>query len=243
MKNYNEFSVSHFVVGVNSDVVNKAIHTAVLEVFTEKLKAVTSLKKGWKYGEGESISDNAINYARRIFNSVYRSFYGIPFDLFPIADGGISLVFRNKDLFFEFIVEPNGNVELVIERGVGSNYDIIEEADGINVDNAVDSIRNFIGQYQSESQCSSYEYFTPKNMTLHVRDLLAVVSGTHPTVVEYPSYVKNALLKPVETYVHISEHSISQSPATQFSSGFLISKKLEKLDWSKKIAHQVINAI
>ena len=98
-----------------------------LQKALRELGRMTHFKEGWSYGEGDPISDAAVEaagaYARRV--ALDR---GFKVNAFPDLDGGCSITAYNGDqsvdLTFDVEGEPS---ELRVEKGIGAIFDVLTD--------------------------------------------------------------------------------------------------------------------
>lgn len=78
--------------------------------YIERLKEIAGLKKGWfdaTTGEGERVTDVAINTALQILIEVERQKVSPPW-LYPMPDGGVQIAWDN----IEIDIDPTAEMEL-----------------------------------------------------------------------------------------------------------------------------------
>jgi hypothetical protein len=102
----------------------------------EKIQSFRNLKLGWRYGEGgpvnEKVTKAAIElYCKLLVNLNFSQSFKV--NAMPNADGGITLSYGHNDNFIELVINPNLKIDLTLEKGIGADYDIMDEVYGIDI--------------------------------------------------------------------------------------------------------------
>ena len=158
-----------------------------------KLCSFKHLAPGWHYGEGGPIDSDTIRLACQINKAAY--FAGFrETDAFPGLDGCISLTIYHCDDFYELILNPEGKVTFVHERGSQE----LMYLQSISVHKAIALIEEFSPLLWK----TTYESFTKITTTEEKNGSAAPLS---PAVMESPSSVKCASNSRVRAFVTTSE--------------------------------------
>jgi len=107
---------------------NKSIVQAI-----EKIRAFSSLKPGWRFGEGEKIQDSIITYSIHLLSFLHLQLnglgqsYGFKVNALPNVDGGVIISLGKYDDFIELVINTDYTIDLTREKGIGVDYTILCE--------------------------------------------------------------------------------------------------------------------
>lgn len=115
------------------------------DLVLEELNSFADLDEGWSYGEGKPIDSIVINKAKRVYK--IGKYFLKTVNVFPGVDGSILVVFHTQDHSIEVSVNEDLTLNVVIEKGIGFDFQVIKEKDNIELK----SIENILSNYkQSE---------------------------------------------------------------------------------------------
>jgi len=201
--NTNNLQLENYLVWFYNNDVYTGVEVSQNKLIFEKIEKFSILKEGWKYGEGNSISEKVIKSTQKLYFQLsigLNYFKDFKVNALPNANGGIMLSFGVSDNFIELSIKPNLKIDLTHEKGIGSKYDILEEIDDIDISNS-----SLILTYLYKI-CNSYEPFTSIAMTTLDSDSL--VRPLKTSVVEFQSLRKNVRKNVQELFANISPTSI-----------------------------------
>ncbi len=115
-------------MGINSFIINPFFES---EPFIHALVKLKQLPKGWHYGQGEPMQDNAFHKAIEIF--FYFKYLDLVVEPFPDEDGGVILSYNMTDHFVDIEISEKGIIGVVQAEGTGRNYTTVERRSSVNV--------------------------------------------------------------------------------------------------------------
>ncbi len=156
-----------------------------------QIKEFQKLKAGWDFGEGETISDVIGTASLEI--AEMGLMLGLKADARPTTEGSIIINLFYSDHFLFITVKSDGFFDVTYEKGVGVNYDILDNKENLSST----AIRKYIMQWVSS------ERYTFSN-TIKTQNVLPVTHLKSTKTVEYRSLMNNVQEKQVITpYVPI----------------------------------------
>ena len=173
-----------------------------------KLRSFEHLPKGWRFGEGDSISKEKIKSAVRLVEDA-ESVGILRANAFAGGEGELLISFYIGDDSIEITLEADGSITLAEDCG-NEQIDFIEN---LRPDEAYDKIWEF-----SERIVATSELYTPKTTTLKPAHLRASVSN-RPLMAGLASFRRNVRRQPVKQSADTLENSIRIKPASQKSTG------------------------
>ncbi len=173
-----------------------------------KIRNFAHLPKGWRFGEGDFISEEKIKSAVRLVEDAES--VGISrANAFAGGEGELLVSFYIGDDSIEVTLETDGGITFAEDCG-NEQIDFIEN---LRLDEAYDKIWEF-----SERIVVTSELYTPETTTLKPAHLRASVSS-RPLTAGLVSSTGNVLRQPARQYANILENSIKIKPASQKSTG------------------------
>lgn len=147
-----------------------------------KLESFAYLKSGWHFGEGEPISKSLLDRARVLVAN--GAAVGLHVDAFPGPDGSVAVAFHKGDECVEVVLNTDTTIELHMERGIGPDYEKIDERLASSLHDALQSLLSFAAETPWNSHgssihrvwTSSANVFRTSLSSLHPDQLMA-----HPT--------------------------------------------------------------
>lgn len=106
-----------------------------------KIRGFGFLESGWRYGEGEKISDSIINFSINLLSTLYLQLFGLNrsnvfvINALPSVDGGIVISLGKNDDFIELAINSDRSIDLTHEKGIGADYTVLSEVTGIHPEN------------------------------------------------------------------------------------------------------------
>lgn len=161
-----------------------------------KLESFRDLSPGWCYGDGVQITENAIATAQRIHE--HALLYGFPAtDAFPGISGEVRIaVYPAAEHYFEFTIEPNGEITFVAEE----NDEETGYQEGLSLEQALRKLREL-----RIKECGSSDSYIPATMTGENPDS-KVWHLKIPVVEVYPSLTGSVLKQAAEKSVNMFEN-------------------------------------
>lgn len=143
-----------------------------------QIKELQKLEAGWDFGEGEAISDEVGEASLEIAETGLT--LGLKADVRPTSEGGITVSLFHIDDFLFIAVKPDGFFDVIYEKGIGVNYDILDNKENLNLT----TIRKYILQWVLSEH---YIYLN----TIKTQNVLPAMHLKNTKTVEYRSLMKN----------------------------------------------------
>lgn len=173
-----------------------------------KIRGFAHLPKGWRFGEGDSISEEKIRSAVRLVENA-ESVGILRANAFAGGEGELLVSFYIGDDSIEITLEADGNITFAEDCG-DEQIDFIEN---LRLDEAYDKIWQF-----SERIVATSELYTLKITTLKPAHLRASVLSRLLTA-GLASSRRNVRRQLAGQYANTLENSIKIKPASQKSTG------------------------
>jgi hypothetical protein len=178
---------------------------ALLEVrdsVHEKIISFSELNAGWSFGNGKTISVDVVYKAVELY--YFGKTNGFKGDAFPIENGGINLSFFVDEFALDIIINPNLKVDITYEKGLGQNYEIVDEKE--NADYA--DIYLFLNEIR-EAWMLSESFQLPGTITLPYEGFKAPLLLTQAEKEEYQLWTLNVEEQQQEQSVSMLEDSMT----------------------------------
>ena len=103
----------------------------------QEIEELGKLPDGWHYGIGCASKRDVMDFALSIANICKSK--NVCIEVNPEIKGGIHLTICKKgdDYFVCVTIDENLTIDYVIEKGKGSNYNILDEGENINVEKII----------------------------------------------------------------------------------------------------------
>lgn len=167
-------------------------------ILCERIQGFQNLEPKWNYGYSESVKLETIQYVIHLLSYISLScndFDNLKINAFPNSDGGITISLGNKDEFIELIVNSDLTSDIIYEKGIGVEYEIMDEVCDIPKNNFDHII------YYLYKLCNLSEPSILSTTTMKInKDLSAVFSKT--TMEEYQYLTRPVPSLKVEEYVY-----------------------------------------
>lgn len=173
-----------------------------------KIRSFAHLPKGWRFGEGDSISEEKIKSAVRLVEDA-ESVGILRANAFAGGEGELLVSFYIGDDSIEITLEADGSVTFAEDCG-DEQIDFIEN---LRLDEAYDKIWEF-----SEQIVATSESYIPKTTTLKPAHLRVSVSNLLP-MAGLASSRRNVRRQPARQSANTLENFIKIKPAFQKSTG------------------------
>lgn len=98
----------------------------------ERLEEFKQLEKGWHFGDGDPIAQTSFDIVNELITVGGAPQFEV-MEVFPHIDGGIRICFYRDDLYLEFDVYPNGQIDYRKEI----DDKLIEETENIDKSTAM----------------------------------------------------------------------------------------------------------
>lgn len=147
----------------------------------KKIKSFANLENGWDFGQGVVPCDEVIGSAIQLYN--LGVIQGFEMSARPETNGGIIIGFSVEDDFIYVTVNDNSTFDLVYEKGIGANYDIIVDEEDVSLEYITKTLQNI------KSQWFLLEHSISKNMIIEAGDFQATPSRIWEE--EYPFLKKD----------------------------------------------------
>lgn len=172
----------------------------------DKIASFRELNNGWDYGLGVPTTKETVNIAQSIAQIGKAKNFGI--DAFPATDGGIVLNLYIEEDFIYVTINPNASLDLRHEKGIGEDYDIIEDIENISLEEIIEHLNAIY------IKCFSSELYTSRSM-------IQPPSGSQAKVLriimgESQFSMRNAQKTKVAQYVSTSPIFTNQQLEPQF---------------------------
>ncbi len=169
---------------------------------TRKIKSFKCLKFGWHFGEGVPASDEVVDATINLFTQLGLRLnfeVGLVVNALPEINGGVILSYGLGEDFVELLVHSDLSVDLVQERGLGVNYDVIEEEENLDINN-IALILSYLKKI-----CNSSEPYISNSMILTKSD--SQVTASRTMVEAFPFSKMPVQKERVSRSVNIFPHS------------------------------------
>ncbi|MEL7401748.1 MAG: hypothetical protein AAFN68_14415 [Pseudomonadota bacterium] len=153
-----------------------------------EIAQLEELPKGWNAGRGEPISTVAAALARSIAHHAVQEPCTI--EVFPLDDGGLTVSIGSGIVFLDIDVHDE-TCDLRIEKGIGADYVVEREEEGVSLQEALEAVRSFCQNYLRESY--------PSGSTASER-IVGKVMRSHHTKAVRPVLIMNAPNRPRGLY-------------------------------------------
>jgi hypothetical protein len=176
------------------------LHTKRIEL---KIKELQTLEPGWDFGEGEAVSQEVGESSLSI--AEFGLLLGLNANVRPTTEGGIIVSLFKNDQFLFITVNPDELFDVVYEKGIGINYDILDSKE--NLDSK--SIKDYISQWVLS------EHYTSESMT-KMQNVLPVMHLGNIRMGEFQYLMNNVQGRQVITYyadtLNVFTKSQSETP-------------------------------
>jgi hypothetical protein len=110
----------------------------------EKIEEFKNHPKGWDFGDGDPSPQHVVDSAIALHE--FGVSLGLKTDAYPLTDGGIEIEFYypNSDEAVGILTELDLTYRLRHEKGIGWEYDVLKEDEGISLDDAKDYVRSVV---------------------------------------------------------------------------------------------------
>lgn len=113
-----------------------SVDTALpLEPLLAKLRELADLPAGWRFGEGVPPRPVALHTARHICHHL--ADFRLKADVFPGADGSLSLVYYAGERCVEIYISQDGGLDLSVEEGEGFDFREIASQANASIHDAI----------------------------------------------------------------------------------------------------------
>lgn len=139
----------------------------------QKIKSFGQLAEGWHFGEGLPASEAVISATINLFIYLQQNLMNeanLVVNALPEVNGGVILSFGSGEDFIELLINSDLTVDLIQEKGIGTDYEIINEEEGIDIKNTA-----LILSYLKKI-CNSSELYMSNSMMSIKSDLLLTAS-------------------------------------------------------------------
>lgn len=165
---------------------NLSASSSYLNKIKLQIEDLQKLGAGWDFGEGEAISDEV--GAASIEIAEMGLTLGLKAGVRPLTEGGIVVTLFYSDHFLFTTVKPDGNFDVSYEKGIGVNYDVLDNKENLTLT----AVRKYIIQWVSS------ERYTFLN-TIKTRNVLQVTHLKNIRMVESRFLTNNVQNKQVIT--------------------------------------------
>lgn len=169
-----------------------------------KILSFINLGNGWDFGEGVAIGQNVIEKA---INGYLQMSLFFKVSTFPTSYGGVTLSGAKGDNFYDITILPDKEVvEYRHEKGIGKEYDVLEELEDITLEQAVN--RAFESQKLYSIKCILSEPLILKS-TAEKREDSKVTHFNH-SALHYPYLRINVQKPPAPPFATILTNTTNQ---------------------------------
>ncbi len=176
------------------------------DIVKMEIDSLSKLPYGWDFGSGETIGLLVVDKALEVYEQT--NLMGFKIQSFPRSDGGITLSYALKDNFLDVIINPNLTLDLVQEKGIGANYEIVSEEDNVSITDLKKVLHLILS-----SECPSFELYQSGNTTKTKKDSKAIVSRLWE--MEYQFSMPIALESNQDLFATTSEDTMNQQLVPQ----------------------------
>jgi hypothetical protein len=128
---------------------------------------VANLPQGWDSGEGVPVRQDVVLTAQHLYGLLANPFCKV--NIFPWADGSLTLVFCSDDRFVEINIYEGGVYDVNVERGIGSNFEKVKHIPNASIEDVgLEVFRIVMGSEWdlSESSIQGITIKTDKGLTV-----------------------------------------------------------------------------
>ena len=162
-----------------------------------KLEELAALQDGWRFGEGIPPRPEAIHTVQEIYQQLAN--FQLQADVFPGADGSLTLVFYAEERCIEIHVSQDREINISVEEGEGFDFREIKEISNVSITEAVEEV--LLLARELEGTWKSLDSSIHEN-TINMQNASAAhASPTPATVQEYHWLMWNASENTVRQYV------------------------------------------
>jgi len=178
-------------LGVHFDFIMQSKEDSILT----KIDCFSRLPSGWDFGQGIGTLKHVSKKAKDIYLKVKKHVYfDMDYDVTPMTDGGLTVIFSNGNDFINISIYEDLSMDLVWERGIGYDFDIIKEKEKVGLP----YILHVIFQLHQINSCVLSEHSLYLNMHQEKED--SKVIHSEKTTGESLYLTKHALSLPAVQY-------------------------------------------
>ena len=160
----------HYVVPSKVRIVGSTSQSA----FLAELQELANLPEGWDSGEGIPVRQDVVYTAKQLYRYFANPFCKV--NLFPWADGSLTLVFCADERFVEINIYEGGMYDVDVEKGKGSNFEKVKHIPNASIEEVGIEIFRIIvepGWDLSESSIQGITIKTGKGLTVRALPIRA----------------------------------------------------------------------
>ena len=193
-------------------------HSATVErssstdALLNKLKELATLPKGWRFGEGIPTKPEVLIATLDLYYRIAR--YDLKADAFPWSNGSVSLVFYERDMCVEISIHERDIYDVVVEKGYGFEYDILNEIDNASFEDVNEAINKTM-----EPKWNLYESYMKGNITEQWGDSSRAALQIPAVEPEFLWSIWNASRRSEELHADISPTTTRMWPGNQLFIG------------------------
>jgi hypothetical protein len=181
-----------------------------LSYICNKISEFRYLEAKWNFGIGEAVSNRTIKIAIKLLSTInlasHEEFNNLKINALPSTEGGVIISLGKGDEFIELVVNPNFTYDLIYEKGIGVQFEILQEVYDIPVSNNEELIKYFF------KLCNSSEPYTLETTTSIEKDSQASPSRIMEEESLFSTW--NVQWLEVEAYATTSPNFINQQLET-----------------------------
>ncbi len=116
---------------MQNDIVFYISASPQISAIKQRINELQNLPQGWDFGQGDVISNTVARRCLRICE--YGVFLGLKANVRPSTDGSLILCLFYDDNFLYITIREDGLFDTTYEKGIGSDYDILDNQDDISL--------------------------------------------------------------------------------------------------------------